>query len=168
MLPRRLSVFLVITLLFPTYQVIRPQRDVNAEETVAANFLKLRRDAGLAPVKRIVGDAFSRAACEAAAHGNPEKVWVENANYAAMVYSTARPEDVQQIAAMATRTWKPDQRFLIGACAATTPAFPSGRYWVAVGVLGEVSERSVAELLSGRAVTTRVRAATTPQPQAGE
>jgi hypothetical protein len=141
--------------LFPTYQVIRPQRDVNAEETVAANFLKIRREAGLTSLKRVEGGIFSEAACEAAAHGSPEKVWVENANYAATIYSTTKPDDLQQISALATRTWKTDQRFLVGACLASTPTFPSGRYWIAMGVVGGVSEKSVADLLSGKPVTTR-------------
>jgi hypothetical protein len=167
MLPRRLSLFLVIVVLFPTHQVIRPQRDVDAEETVAASFLRVRRDAGLLSLRRVEGSVFAQAACEAASHGTPEKVWVENANYAAMIYSTAKTEDVQPIQAMAIRMWKGDQRVVIGACVANTPAFPSGRYWIAVGVIGGATERSVAELLSGRPAATRSRAALNSQ-QGGE
>ncbi|MGZ4813982.1 MAG: hypothetical protein ACXVZV_01135 [Terriglobales bacterium] len=159
---------MAIALLLPTYQVIRPQRDINAEETVAANFLRLRHEARLPAIKRVEGNVFSQAACEAAGHGNPDKVWVENTNYAAMIYSATRVDDTQQIAAMATRALKADQRVVIGVCAANTPAFPSGRYWVALGLIGEVSERSVAELLSGRPVTTRLRAAASSQQQTGE
>lgn len=157
MLYRRLSLFLVLTLLLPMYQVIRPQRDINAEETVAANFLRVRREAGLLPVRRAEGGAFSQAACEAAGHGNGDKVWVENANYAAMLYSTAKPEETQPIGALAVRPWSGDQRFVVGACSATTPAFPSGRYWVALGVLGDTTEKAVADLLSGRPVAARAR-----------
>ena len=162
----KLSFFLVLTLMLPTHQVVNPQRDVNAEETVAVNFLRLRREAGLPELKRVEGSTFSQAACEAAGHGNPEKVWVENANYAAMIYSTTKPEDAEAITAMATRSWKPDQRVVIGVCAADTPAFPAGRYWVALGVLGGVSERSVADLLSGRPVPTKGHV--TPEAQSGE
>jgi hypothetical protein len=163
MLSRRLSCFLLITLLLPTYQVVNPQRDINAEETVAASFLRLRREAGLPAVRRNEGSTFSLAACEAASHGNPEKVWVENANYAAMIYSTVRPEDAGSISSLATRRWRPDQRFLVGACLADTPAFPSGRYWIALGVLGNTSERSVADLLSGRPISARQRGVATGQ-----
>ena len=164
MFHRRLSFFLAIALLLPMHQVIKAQRDTNAEETVAANFLRLRHESGLAPMRRGEGNVFSQAACEAAAHGNPAKVWVEDANYAAMIYSIARPDDARAIGTMATRLWKGDQRFVVGVCAATTPAFPSGRYWVAFGVIGGVSERTVADLLSGRPVMTRARTATSAQP----
>ncbi|HVZ17375.1 MAG TPA: hypothetical protein VG897_09690 [Terriglobales bacterium] len=157
MFPRRLSFFLLIALLMPTYQVIRPQRDLNAEETVVANFLRLRREAGLPLIKRAEGNLFSRAACEAAEHGNPDKVWVENANYAAMIYSTPKADDSQSIDAMAKRPWKGDQRLIVGVCTANTPAFPSGRYWVAMGVVGSASERSVADLLSGHPTVVRDR-----------
>lgn len=156
--PGRLSVFLLLTLMFPIHQVVSPHRDANAEETVAANFLRLRHEAGLMAVKRIEGATFSVAACEAAEHGNPEKVWVENANYAAMIYSTPRPDAVDTISSMATRDWKADQKLIVGACQAKTPTFESGRYWIAVGVLGGVSERSIADLLSGRPATNRPRA----------
>ncbi len=150
MFPRRLSLFLLIVLMVPTHQVISPQRDQNAEETVAAGFLRLRQQAGLPALRRVEGSTFSRAACDAASHGNPDKVWAENTNYAAMIYSTAKADSVQPIEAMAARSWKPDQRLVIGACFASTPAFTSGRYWIAVGVLGGASERSVADLLSGK------------------
>lgn len=163
MYPGRLSIFLLITLLFPVKQVVNPQRDVNAEETVAANFLRLRREAGLPPIKRVEGGAFSQAACEAASRGNPEKVWVENGDYAATTYSTAHPEDSETIKSMATRPWKPDQQVVIGACYATTPAFSAGRYWIAVGVVRGAAEKSVADLLSGSPSAAKTRAAMTAQ-----
>ena len=150
MFPRRLSLFLLIVLMVPTHQVISPQRDTNAEETVAAGFLRLRQQAGLPPLKRAEGTTFSQAACDAAGHGNPDKVWAENANYAAMIYSTAKADSVQPIEAMASRAWKPDQRLIVGVCFANTPAFTSGRYWIAVGVLGGTSDKTVADLLSGK------------------
>lgn len=162
----RLSIFLLITLLFPVKQVVNPQRDLNAEETVAANFLRLRREAGLPSIKRVEGSAFSQAACEAASRGNPEKVWVENADYAAMTYSTAHPEDSETIQSMARRAWRPDQEVVIGACYATTPAFSSGRYWIALGVVRGAEEKSVADLLSGRPSAPRARAM--PTAQSGE
>jgi hypothetical protein len=148
----RLIFFLVITVAFPTRQVVVPQRDVNAEETIAANFINARRSANLPLLRRAEGTAFSQAACEAAAHGNPEKVWVENTGYAAMIYSTPKPEERDSITSLALRPWKSDQRLVTGACYAQTPAFSSGRYWVAVGVVGNVSERTVADLLAGRPV----------------
>ncbi len=159
MFPRRLSLFLLIVFMVPTHQVISPQRDQNAEETVASGFLRLRQQAGLPPLKRVEGTAFSRAACDAASHGNPDKVWAENANYAAMIYSTAKADNVEPIEAMASREWKPDQRLVVGACFANTPAFTSGRYWIAVGVVGGGSEKSVADLLSGRPASRKSAAA---------
>ena len=157
----RLSIFLLITLLFPMKQVVNPQRDVNAEETVAANFLQLRREAGLPLLKRVEGSAFSEAACEAASRGNPEKVWVENADYAATTYSTAHPENGEPIKSMATRPWKPDQQVVIGVCYASTPAFSAGRYWISVGVVRNSAEKTVADLLSGRASAPKTRAMAT-------
>jgi len=154
--PGRLSLFLLVTLIFPIHQVVSPQRDLNAEETVAANFLRMRREAHLVPLTRVEGSSFSLAACEAAGHGSPEKVWVENANYAAMLYSTPRADAVDAINSMAIRVWKTDERFVVGACSANTPAFPAGRYWIAVGVIGTTTDKSVAELLSGRAVSAKV------------
>jgi hypothetical protein len=156
----KLSLFLLVTLLFPTKQVVSPQRDMNAEETVAANFMKLRHEAGLSSIKRAEGNAFSQAACEAAGRGNPEKVWVENADYAAMTYSTAHPEDGEAIRSMATRPWKPDQQVVIGVCYAATPAFPSGRYWVSMGVMRGSAEKTVADLLSGKPSGPKARATT--------
>ena len=153
----KLSLFLLVTLLFPTKQVVSPQRDMNTEETVAANFFKLRREAGLSSIKRVEGTSFAGAACEAAGRGNPEKVWVENADYAAMTYSTTHPEDGEAIQSMATRTWKPDQQVVIGACYATTPAFPAGRYWVSVGVMRGAAEKTVADLLSGKPTAPKTR-----------
>ena len=160
----KLSLFLLVTLLFPVKQVVNPQRDVNAEETVAANFLRLRREAGLPPIKRAEGSAFSGAACEAASRGNPEKVWIEDADYAATTYSTTHPEENETIKSMATRPWKPDQEMVVGGCYATTPAFSAGRYWIAVGVVRGATEKAVADLLSGRAGGPRTKAATISQP----
>ena len=153
---RRLSLFLAITLVLPCYQVVNPQRDINAEETVAVTFLRSRRDAGLPVMGRAQGSDFARAACQAAERGNRDQVWVENVNYAAMIYSTAKPENAAAVAQLATRQWPEDRRFVVGACEASTPAFPSGRYWVAMGVLGATSERAVAELLGAGPSTAGV------------
>lgn len=155
MRPWRLGLFLAIVLFLPNMQVVTPQRDINAEESVAINFQRLRHDAGLPPLKRIQGSTFAEAACRAAERGNAEKVWVENANYAAMIYSTAKPEDAEPVAQLATRAWKSDQKLIVGACGAATPEFSGGRDWIAVGVLGGVQERSVAELLSGGSATAK-------------
>jgi len=149
MLPRRLSFFLAISLMLPTYQVVNPQRDLNAEENVALNFLRIRHSAGLPPLRRAEGSAFSRAACQVAEHGSTDKVWAEDATYAAVMYSSAKPESADAVTQLATRSWPADRRLFVGACAASTPAFPSGHYWIAIGVLGATSDRSVAELLSG-------------------
>jgi hypothetical protein len=151
----RLVLFLIITLAFPARQVVVPQRDVNAEEAVSANFARVRRDASLPALHRAEGSAFAQAACEAAAHGNPEKIWVENAAYAAVIYSTAKADDLEPITNLAARPWKGDQRLVTGACFAQTPAFPTGRYWVAVGVIGNASDKSVADLLAGRPLVAR-------------
>jgi|SRR4051794_18684654 hypothetical protein len=155
----RLIFFLVITVAFPTRQVVVPQRDVNAEETIAARFAEARREATLPMLRRAEGSPFSQAACEAAEHGNPDKVWVENSDYAAVIYSTAKPEETGPITGLAMRPWKGDQRLVTGACFAQTPAFTSGRYWIAIGVVGNVSERMVADLLAGR---PQIKRATAP------
>jgi hypothetical protein len=161
----RLIFFLIFTLAFPTRQVVVPQRDVNVEEAIAGKFEEARREARLPELRRLEGSAFSRAACEAAEHGNPDKVWVENAGYAAVIYSTSHPEDAAHLMSLAMRAWKPDQRLVTGACFAQPPAFSSGRYWVAIGVVGGVSERTVADLLAGRAPVKR---AATSQAVGGE
>ena len=156
MLARRLSLLLVILLIFPTSQVVNPQRDVDAEENLAVTFARLRAEAGLSALQRGGGTAFAGAACRAAEHGSRDKAWVEDANYAAVIYSSAKPESADVVAQLAGRSWPPNRRLFIGACAARTPTFPSGHDWVAIGVLGDASERSVAELLSGGAVPKQV------------
>jgi len=149
MLPRRLALLLALTLIWPTYQAVNAQRDINAEETVVVTFVAMRREAGLPPLARAEGSLFARAACYAAERGTTDKVWVENTNYAAMIYSTSRPENAEALTQLATQNWGADRRFVIGACQANTPAFPAGRYWVAAGVLGGASEQAVADLLGG-------------------
>ena len=153
MLPRRLSVLLLILLILPNGQGVTPQRDVNAEENVAVTFVRMRREAGLPALARAEGSAFARAACQAAERGSRDKVWVENATYAAAIYSSAKPEMADAIGQLATRTWPSDRRLVVGACSANTPAFPSGRDWVAIGVVGGNSERSVAQLLTGQRIS---------------
>lgn len=146
----KLAFVLFLTLLLPTHQMVLPQRDINAEENVASNFLRLRKQANLEATRRMDGAGFAAAACELARHGRTEKISVDGANYSAMIYSTAHEEDAEPIAAMATRTLKNDDRLVTGVCYAKTPAYPSGRYWVAVGVVNGASERSVAQLLGAR------------------
>lgn len=153
MLARRLSLFLAIVLILPTAQVVNPQRDVNAEENVAVSFVRARRGAGLPPLPRAEGSAFAHAACQAAQHGSQDKVWVEDANYAAAIYSSANPESADAVTQLASRPWPPDRRLVVGACSANTPAFPSGRDWVAIGLVGAASERSVARLLTGQPIS---------------
>lgn len=153
MLASRLSLFLAITLIVPTAQVVNPQRDVNAEENVAISFVRMRHESGLPTLKRADGSAFARVACQAAEHGNSDRVWMEDASYAAVIYSSAKPEAADAIAQLASRTWPSDHRLVVGACAATTPTFPSGRDWVAIGVVGATSERSVAERLTGQPIS---------------
>jgi len=150
MLPRRLSLFLAIILVLPTAQVVNPQRDVNAEENVAVSFASLRRHAGLPLLMRSDGTAFARAACLATEHGSSDTVWVEDATYTAAMYSSAQPESADVIAQLGSRAWSSDRRFVVGACSASTPTFPAGRDWVAVGVVTAAAERSVADLLTGK------------------
>src|SRR5581483_4574994 len=153
MLPRRLGLFLAIVLILPTTQVVNPQRDVNAEENVAVSFARVRRESGLPSMMRAEGSAFARAACQAAEHGSRDEVWVEDANYAAVISSSAKPESADGIAQLATRAWTSDRRLVVGACSASTPAFPGGRDWIAIGVLGGASERSVARFLTGQPIS---------------
>ena len=145
----KLALFLLLTIFLPTHQVVMPQRDINAEETVARNFQRLRETANLPPIEREEGTAFSRAACEAAAHGLREKISAEGANYSALILTSANADEPEAIRALALRAWKPDDRLVTGVCFANTPAFASGRYWIAVGVLANASEKSVSELLGG-------------------
>lgn len=150
---RRLSLFLVIVLIVPTAQVVNPQRDVNAEENVAVSFARLRRESGMPQLSRAEGSAFAHAACQTAEHGNRDKVWVEDASYAAVIYSSAKPESSDVVAQLASRVWPSNRRLVVGACSANTPAFPSGRDWVAIGVVGGTSERSVVQLLTGQPIS---------------
>ena len=152
MLHRRLAFVLFVTLLFPLHQVVTVRRDVNAEETVAVNFLEARHRAGMTLVKREEGSAFATAACGAAYRGRADQVWLEGLGYVAVMYSTSHPEDVDPVARLAQRPWKADDRLVTGVCFGSPPAFPAGRYWVAVGVLSNASQNSVSELLGGRAV----------------
>ena len=153
MLAQRLSLLLAIVLIIPTAQVVNPQRDVNAEENVVVSFGRLRHEAGLPSLTRAEGSAFARAACRAAEHGSRDRVWVEDAKYAAVIYSSVKPESADAIAQLASRAWSSDRRLVVGACSASTPTFPSGRNWVAIGVVGGTSERSVAERLSGQPIS---------------
>lgn len=155
MLSRRLSIFFAIWLVFPTAQVVNPQRDRNAEENLAVVFDRLRAESGLPVLKRMEGTAFARAACQGAKHGRHDQVWVEDSDYAATMYSSPTPESITMLAQLAARSWPPDRRLAIGACAATTPAYPAGRDWVAIGILKEKSERVAAELLGGRPVSDK-------------
>jgi hypothetical protein len=143
----RLAFILLLIVVLPTHQVVAPQRDINAEESVAVNVMRLRKHANLDAVKRLEGSAFAAAACESARHGRSDKISVDGANYSAVIYSTAYPEDAEPITALATRALKADDRMITGACYANTPAFPSGRYWVAIGVVNGANERAVAQLL---------------------
>ncbi len=123
------------------------KRDVNAENRIAEKFVRMREAAKLPAYARLDGADFAKAACDAATEDKVEEQRVENRDAVAFIYSTSDPEMGDTLAYISTRPWKHVRNFVVGACYARSPTYLSGRYWIAIGVLGGKFDKFIADLL---------------------
>lgn len=91
-------------------------RDMNAENAVAAKFVRLRQSAGLPLYTRLNGINFATAACQAAHDNKTAEQRFENSTAIAFIYSADDPESSDTLTYLATRPWKHVRNVAVGVC----------------------------------------------------